>query len=329
MHKSLPENPENLGDFRPLGRGISATDEGLRVDVYLARNFRFLSRAAWQKRLDEGLVRLDGRAIGAAQRIREGQLLDLFYPPAVEPEVDRGIYPIWRKGAVMAVFKPAPLPMHENGLYRKNTFATLLQEELGPEWAAVHRLDRETSGIVLCAATYEARRALAISLASRTLEKEYLAIAHGQCQERFWIASGPIGDLAASEIRIKKWVVPEGLPSETHFHVLDQKADHVLLKAHPKTGRTNQIRIHAAHAGHHLVGDRLFYPDEQVFLEWYVQGLTDEVVRRTGHRRCLLHAHALSFVHPEDQKTYEVRCPLPEDMEQFWSQLSRGTSAAL
>lgn len=323
MYKSPPENPEKLGDFRPLGRGITAAENGWRIDVYLAKNFRFLSRAGWQKRLDQGMVRLDGMSVGSAQRVREGQVVDFYYPPTVEPEVDRGIYPLWRKGAVMAVFKPAPLPMHENGLYRKNTFATLLQDELGPEWAAVHRLDRETSGIVLCAATYEARRDLANSLARRTLRKEYLAIAHGTCREPYWVDSGPIGDLSDSAIRIKKWVVPEGLPSETHFQVLEQKAEHVLLKALPKTGRTNQIRIHAAHAGHHLVGDRLFFPDEQIFLEWYVRGLTDEIVSRTGHRRCLLHAHALQFVHPEDQKTYEVRCPLPDDMEKFWDRLGQ------
>ncbi len=321
MHKSLAENPENIGDFRPLGRPIAAPDAGMRIDAYLAKNFRFLSRAAWQKRLDSGTVRLDGRPANTAQRLQEGQNIDYFYPLEVEPEVDRGIYPIWRKGAVMAVFKPAPLPMHENGPYRKNTFATLLQEELGPEWAAVHRLDRETSGIVLCGATYEVRRDLAQSLASRSLQKEYLAIAHGISKEPFWIAEGPIGDLSSSEIRIKKWVVSGGLPSETHFQVLEQKRQHILFRAFPKTGRTNQIRIHAAHAGHHLVGDRLFYPDEQVFLEWYVDGLSEQVIAKTGHRRCLLHAHALHFEHPEDGRNYEVRCPLPEDMDTFWAGL--------
>ncbi len=321
MIKSPAENIDYDGEFRALGGPLLTERAGQRADAYLAQNYPFLSRAAWQKRLKSGELRVDGAIVDASYKLRPGQQLALYHPPSVEPEVDRGIYPLWRVGAVMAVFKPAPLPMHENGPYRKNTFSELLKTEIGPEWAAVHRLDRETSGIVLCGATYEVRKTLAASLASRTLQKEYLAIAHGHCQEAHWTEQGPIGDLTQSEIRIKKWVVPDGLPAETRFQLLEQKAQHVLLKAFPKTGRTNQIRIHAAYAGHNLVGDRLFHPDEQVFLEWFVQGLTDRVVEQTGFKRCLLHAHALTFIHPEDEKVYEVRCPLPEDMQNFWDQL--------
>jgi 23S rRNA pseudouridine1911/1915/1917 synthase len=319
MHKSPVENPEENSAFRPLGLPISAFQAGERADSYLAKHFPFLSRAAWQKRMRTGQLVVDGHPIGVAYRLREGQQLALHHPPSVEPEVDGGIYPIWRKGAVMAVFKPAPLPMHENGPYRKNTFAELVKTELGPEWSAVHRLDRETSGIVLCGATSEVRNQLARSLAARNLHKEYLAVVHGHSKEDRWIENGPIGDLISSEIRIKKWVVPDGQSAETHFQVLGTAGPYSLLKAIPKTGRTNQIRIHAAFVGLPLVGDRLFHPDEQVFLEWFVHGLTDHVVQQTGFRRCLLHAQALAFVHPEDGKVYEVRSEMPDDMHQFWA----------
>ena len=83
--------------------------------------------------------------------------ITLYHPKCLEPEVDRDIYPLWKKGDVMAVFKPGNLPMHESGPYRKNTFAHIVKEELGEKWAAVHRLDRETSGIVLCGSTYDVR----------------------------------------------------------------------------------------------------------------------------------------------------------------------------
>jgi 23S rRNA pseudouridine1911/1915/1917 synthase len=320
MHKSPVENPDESAAFRPLGLPVSSYHAGERADAYLARHFPFLSRAGWQKRLKTSEVLVDGASVGVSYRLREGQQLVLHHPQTAEPEVDRGIYPIWRKGAVMAVFKPAPLPMHENGAYRKNTFSELVKTELGPEWAAVHRLDRETSGIVLCGATTVVRNQLARSLAERNLHKEYLAITHGVSQEEKWIEKGPIGDLTTSEIRIKKWVVPDGQSAETHFQVLEKRSDFTLLKALPKTGRTNQIRIHAAYAGLHLVGDRLFHPDEQVFLEWFVHGLTDNVVKQTGFRRCLLHAEALAFVHPEDGKVHEVRCGMPDDMRDFWEQ---------
>lgn len=322
MRKSPEQNQDDDLSFRSLGSAVPDDKAGLRTDVYLADNFRFLSRAGWQKRLRKGEVLVDGKAVDSSHKLRPGQNVQFYHPPSVEPEVNRDIYPIWRKGAVMAVFKPAPLPMHENGAYRKNTFAELLKTEIGPEWAAVHRLDRETSGIVLCGATYEVRRQLAMSLAERSLHKEYLAIVHGRVGEDNWIENGPIGDLSASEIRIKKWVVPDGLPSETHFSVAARKGEHSLLKASPKTGRTNQIRIHAAYAGHHLVGDRLFYPDEGIFLDWFVNGLSPEIIETTGHRRCLLHAHGLSFRHPESRELHEVFCPMPDDMQEFWDALA-------
>ncbi len=321
MSKSPDLNLEEEASYRSLGRPISQEKAGERADFYLAKNFPFLSRAAWVKRLNKGAVLVDGNPVDRAYKLRLGQTVSFYHPKTVEPEVNRDIYPIWRVGAVMAVFKPAPLPMHENGAYRKNTFAELLKEEVGPEWAAVHRLDRETSGIVLCGATNEVRKELSLALMDRTVEKEYLAIAHGIPERKVWTENGPIGDLAQSEIRIKKWVVPGGLPSETHFEFVESKGPYTLLRARPKTGRTNQIRIHAAYAGHHLVGDRLFYPDEEVFLDWFVNGVTPRIIEKTGHLRCLLHAHAISFRHPETGALCEVRSPLPDDMQAFWQKL--------
>lgn len=222
----------------------------------------------------------------------------------------------------MAVYKPGNLPMHENGPYRRNTFACILAEEIGPEWAAVHRLDKETSGLVLCGATHEVRQELSASLARRVLDKEYLAIAKGFVEEETWHECGPIGDLVESPIRIKKWVVEGGLPAETFFEVLERKGECLLLKAHPKTGRTNQIRIHAAYKGLPLVGDKLYHPDENVFLDWFAGGMNAELVNRTGFRRCLLHAHALTFIHPETETVESIRCPMPEDMASYWQGLA-------
>lgn len=321
MSKSPDLNLEDESSFRPLGRPIAPEKAGERADLYLAQNFPFLSRVGWVKRLNKSEVLVDGSPVDRAYKLRSGQAISFYFPKTVEPEVNRDIYPIWRVGAVMAVFKPAPLPMHENGSYRHNTFAELLKEEVGPEWSAVHRLDRETSGIVLCGATNEVRKQLSFALQDRTLQKEYFAIAHGVPEHDSWIEDGPIGDLQTSEIRIKKWVVPDGLPSETHFHRLESRQGYSLLRARPKTGRTNQIRIHSAYAGHHLVGDRLFYPGEDLWLDWYMNGVTPGIIEKTGHLRCLLHAHALSFRHPENGKTYDVSSPLPDDMQLFWDQL--------
>lgn len=314
--KTMENNP---GEFRRIGGPIPLDAAGQRADAYLARNFPFFSRSTWQGRIRDGMVLVNGKAIpDAAYKLKAEEMISFWHPQQHEPEVDTDVYPIWKQGAVMAVYKPGNLPMHENGPYRKNTMYHLIREKIGTEWAAVHRLDRETSGIVLCGATQEVRQQLSKALFSREVEKEYLAIVHGNPVQDSWKELGPIGEPVGSKIRIKRWVVPGGLPSETWFHTQEHRGEYALLRAFPKTGRTNQIRIHAAYAGHYLVGDKLFYPDEDIFDEYVKYGNTPNVEARTGFRRLCLHATAISFRHPENGRITTVRCPMPQDMREFW-----------
>lgn len=309
-------------EYRRIGGPVPPEAVGQRVDAYLAQNFRFLSRNGWQGRIKKGQVRIDGRTVmDAAYKIKEDETLSFWQPQTHEPEVDTDLYPIWKEGAVMAVYKPGNLPMHESGPYRKNTLYHLVREKIGEEWAAVHRIDRETSGIVLCGATPEVRQQLSKALYSREVEKEYLAIVNGIPERESWKELGAIGEPVGSRIRIKRWVVPDGLPSETWFQTLETRGRYTLLRAFPKTGRTNQIRIHAAYLGHYLVGDKLFHPDESVFEEYVEQGNTASVQARTGFRRLCLHATAISFRHPETGRLAQVKCPMPEDMSNFWNSL--------
>ena len=307
--------------FRSLGPTVENDGLGDRLDCFLARKYPFLTRSAWQLRIFSGCLRVNGHRAFPAYRMERGDLLTFFHPPVVEPEVDRGIFEIWREGDVMAVFKPGNLPMHENGPYRTNTFTHLVWEAFGREWAAMHRLDRETSGIVLCAATPQSRMKISADWASRRVHKEYLAIVNGVTAHDSWTESGAIGDLKESLIRIKKWVVTDGLEAETGFQTLGRGGAHSLIRAVPKTGRTNQIRIHAAVAGHVLVGDKLYHPDERVFLDYFEDGNTDSVQQRAGFRRLCLHAGMLRFTHPETKATIEVETPMPDDMAGLWATL--------
>ena len=309
------------GEYRPLGSPVKEEHVGSRIDGYLSNLYPFYSRAGWQKRMKTGDVLVDGKAVRSSYRVKLGEEVTLYHPKCLEPEVDRDIYPLWKKGDVMAVFKPGNLPMHESGPYRKNTFAHIVKEELGEKWAAVHRLDRETSGIVLCGSTYDVRLDLSRSLAHRVLQKEYVFITKAIPEKESFVEYGPIGDLVQSEIRIKKWVVEDGLPSETRFKLLETRGEYSLIRAYPKTGRTNQIRIHAAVNGLPLVGDKLYHPNEEVFLNWFENGDSDWVHEQTGFKRCLLHATALSFRHPADESICEIRCPIPDDMQNFWDSL--------
>lgn len=326
----VPVAPQGVpSHFRTLGPAIENEGCGERLDAFVSRKFPFLTRGGWQHRIFSGCLRVNDALAAPAYRLGRGDRLTFFHPPAAEPEVDRGIREIWREGAVMAVFKPGNLPMHENGPYRFNTFAHLVRQAFGDEWAALHRLDRETSGIVLCGATTTARNRLSSDWSARRVGKEYLAIVNGVSAADSWTAEGPLGDLADSAIRIKKWVVPGGLDALTRFVTLDRSPEHSLLRAVPETGRTNQIRIHAAHAGHHLVGDKLYHPDEQVFLDYFEQGNTAAVQQRAGFHRLCLHASKLVFTHPEIRRMVEVESPLPDDMMSLWRELGEPRNAGL
>lgn len=312
------------GYHRNLGRAVTADVAGERIDAYLAKEYPFLSRAGWQKRIADGSLLVNGMPRKVSGRLREGDLVTMWAPITQEPEVDRNVQVIWEHQGVIAAFKPGNLPMHENGPYKKNTFHELIGALVGREWAAVHRLDRETSGIVLCAATPELRAKLAEGLERRAFKKQYLAIARGAPADDGWTANGPIGDLVESQIRIKKWVVPiaaGGQHAQTHFTVIGRKPEACLLHARPVTGRTNQIRIHAAHHGHVLFGDKLYHPDEAVFLEYFEHGQTENVTERTGFHRLCLHATAMEFTHPGTQERVLVESPLPPDLQGFWDAL--------
>jgi len=307
--------------YRSLGGPVSDEFVGMRIDGYLSRFFPFFSRAMWQTRLKQGHLLVNSLPVRVAYRLRQGDRISMYHPPEVEPEVDLGVYQIWESQGVMAVYKPANLPMHENGPYRKNTFAHQVRLKLGDDVAAVHRLDRETSGIVICANQHNLREQLARLFMSRTIEKTYLAIVEGVVERESWIETGPIGDLASSAIRIKKWVVADGQSAQTRFRVLARGQNHSLVAAQPKTGRTNQIRIHLAVAGHRIVGDKLYHPNEDVFLSYYEKKNLEWVNAQAGFSRLCLHAAALSFAHPTSGKNSEICCPMPKELRGLWAKL--------
>lgn len=312
--------------WRRLGGPVPERYAGVRVDVYLAKEFPFLTRSAWQKRFDTGEVLINLASAKANYRLKANDRVSFYHPETVEPEVDRGLRILWQQGAVMAVYKPGNLPMHENGAYRKNTFAHIVAAEFGEEWSAVHRLDRETSGIVLCGGSQTVRQQLAADFESKKIQKEYQLIVNGIPGQQSWHVDGPIGDLKESKIRIKKWVVEGGLSAQTDFVVEARKETtgpgFALLRAYPKTGRTNQIRIHAAFSGHWILGDKLYHPNEQVFLDyWDKQETTPFCISETLFRRCCLHAAALTLTHPETGEIFRIDAPLPEDMTSLWCHL--------
>jgi len=290
----------------------------MRVDRYLGTRFLFLSRTEWNRRLRKGEVLVNERPVKASFRLKEGDRVCYFCPVEKEPPVNTNIRIISEDEGVLAIYKPPNLPMHEGGAYRKNTFYEVLRDRLGPDCAAVHRLDRETSGIVLCARDPELRNALSAGLRERVFEKTYLAIVHGVPEQEEWSVDAPLGDALETSFRVKQWVRPDGAESLTTFRCLESRKGRSLLQVSPKTGRTHQIRVHGSWSGFPLVGDKKYYPDESIYLEYLENGFTDRVRSACYTERLCLHATAMRYQHPVHGRVSEVHSPIPDDMKAIW-----------
>ena len=302
-------------ETRRLGTAIDDQSSGLRLDEFLADKFPFFSRTGWQREITRGVVQINGLAARkSAQRLQLGDELCRLHPLGEEPDVDMEMPILWNDGELAAVFKPAGLPMHEAGHYRRKTVAGVLPKILGPDWCPVHRLDRETSGLLLCARRPNVRAVLTEMWTNREVKKTYLAVTHGVPVDDSWIVNLPIK--ADRFDRTNRAVVSDdGLEAVTKFQTLAKCENGALLEAKPLTGRTNQIRVHLSALGMPIVGDKV-YSDNATILELYrKEGNTPRVQDMAGFPRHALHATSLIFTHPLNGNEIQLHSALPDDLQ--------------
>jgi 23S rRNA pseudouridine1911/1915/1917 synthase len=299
--------------------------DGLRLDRFVQHRMTRLSRTRAQKIVQASAVRLTGERRRPSDIVRAGEIVYLVRERFVEPETPLHFGVVHQDDAVLLVDKPAGLPMHPTATYHKHTLSYLLRERYEAEGQFVpriaHRLDRETSGLGLCARQLVAERVLKKAFERHAIDKSYLAIVRGALPA----ASGDV-DLPLAPVReglhVLMEVRPDGLTAFTHYEVLAQTAGHQLVALFPKSGRQHQLRVHLAALGCPIVGDKLYGPErEAAFLEYIETGLTPELLARLGHERQALHAHTLSFTHPESGERFRAVAPLPPDMVELWARL--------
>jgi 23S rRNA pseudouridine1911/1915/1917 synthase len=200
----------------------------------------------------------------------------------------------------------------------------------GGQVSLVNRLDRETSGLVLVAKTAAAARCFHMAMAARAVEKEYEAIVWGWPKADEFSICAPIlrrGERFPSAIYLKRCIHPDGAKAETHFRVLrcfmhPSGGPFALVRAFPKTGRTHQIRLHLSHAGHPIVGDKIYGPDERCYLEFIETGWTPALERRLILPRHALHSTRLRVLpgaeHEGDSsERLDWHAPLAEDLARW------------
>ncbi|MBI3140259.1 MAG: 23S rRNA pseudouridine(1911/1915/1917) synthase RluD [Rhodocyclales bacterium] len=289
---------------------------GLRLDQALARMLPEHSRsrlAAWVK---EGRVRLDEGTADPKRKVWGGERVSVAEAVAPEEAAEQAeamaLRIVHEDGSILVIDKPAGLVVHPGS---GNWSGTLLNALLHhaprlaevPRAGIVHRLDKDTSGLLVVAKTLEAQTGLVRQLQARTVKRHYLALVHGRVA-RDGTVDAPIGRHPVQ--RTKMAVVPGGRAARTHYHVLERFAHATLLECALETGRTHQIRVHMASIGHPLVGDPTYGP------------------RRASPAlahfpRQALHAWRLALVHPGEEVHMGWEAPLPEDFAGLLEALRR------
>jgi 23S rRNA pseudouridine1911/1915/1917 synthase len=303
---------------------VEANYAGWRLDRYLQDKIRRLSRERVQHLIVHRLEAEDGRRLKPSTRVQPGLRFALLKEAEPEPETPLEFGVVHDDGALLVVDKPAGLPVHPTARYLAHTFTTLARARF-PERKVdpAHRLDRETSGLLVCGVRPEVTRILKRDFAKARVHKTYLAIALGAPAEDRFTVEVPLALTGASVVRVRMHADPAGLASVTDFEVLDRRrapdgAPVALLACRPRTGRQHQIRAHLQAAGLHLVGDKIYGPDETIFDRFTKGELTagdHQVLRLPRHA---LHAWRLELPHPLTREPLRLEAPLPGDLREFW-----------
>ncbi len=296
---------------------VAKEESGLRIDKLLSQRVEGKSRSYFQYLLREGSVFLNGKSVKKSAIVSENDEIELFFIASPELSFEPENIPLnilFEDEEILVANKPAGMVVHPAFGHWSSTFVHALlfhckslkisQENLRP--GIVHRLDKDTSGLLLAAKTERAHRALILQFQERKIEKEYLALAVGKTPNI--TLSAPIG---RHPVRRKEMCVLEnGKEAVTHFELISYREPISLISARPKTGRTHQIRVHLKHIGTPLLGDLVYGKKSSL-----------PVFRQ------MLHAYKLSFLHPITLVPLSLRAPIPEDMKnlidsQFSGQIS-------
>ncbi len=298
---------------------------GWRLDRYLQEKIRRLSRARIQKLIETRLESEGGRPLRPSSRVVPGLTFALLRDAEPEPEAPLDFVVVHDDGALVAVDKPAGLPVHPTARYALHTFTALARARFpGRKVDPAHRLDRETSGLLACGGAPLHTAALKRAFASGRVEKTYLALALGAPPGDRFEVDAPIRLTGASLVRVRMHVSPDGLPSRTDFEVLGRRraadgAPVTLLACRPRTGRQHQIRAHLLHAGLPLAGDKIYGPDEAIF-DRFTRGESTRADREALRLpRQALHAWRLELPHPALPERVRLEAPLPPDLAAFWA----------
>ena len=288
---------------------VTTEEAGQRADSLLARRLEGLTRSAAARLLEEGRVTDRGRPVAKNLRVQPGQVLEVTLPEPEEPEArpqDIPLDVVYEDEDVIVVNKPTGMVVHPAPGHPDGTLVNALLYHCGESLSGVggqkrpgivHRIDRDTSGLIIAAKNDAAHAFLSAQLSDHTLARTYECLVTGSLKQDCGTVDAPIGRHPTD--RKKMAVVSNGRRAVTHWEVIARYPGVTHVRCRLETGRTHQIRVHMAYIGHPILGDTVYGAKKPV------PGLTGQC----------LHAVGLRFIHPRTGQPVELHCPLPEEFE--------------
>jgi len=323
----LMDSQDSIYD-RPISIRVGSCIKERRIDKYLHGRFSNFSRRSLQDAIKGGHVQVNGQTVKPSYQLTAGETIDLTLPAPEKKEIlaeDIPLNVVYEDDDLILINKQAGIIVHPA---RGNKHGTLvnalvhysdsLSSGLGEfRPGIVHRLDRNTTGIMIVAKNDEAQWKVAKQFENREVRKEYLAIVHGTPQLTADRINAPLG--VHPRMREKYAVRPEkGKESVTFYEVLEPFTGYSLVKCAPRTGRTHQIRVHLSHIKHPIVADDIY--GGKLVYPWQLEN-GEAQAQDPILARCALHAWTIEFRHPTTEKTVRFEAPMPEDMKHLLEML--------
>lgn len=296
---------------------LTPEEGGVRIDRFLGSYFEDMSRSYLQKLIKDSAVLVNGNPVKSSYKVEDGDVIKLDVPEAVEPEIEAesmDLDILYEDSDIILVNKPKGMVVHPAAGHYTGTLVNGLMAHCKEELSGingvmrpgiVHRIDMDTTGVLIVCKNDKAHNAIAEQLKVHSITRKYYAVVHGVLKEDTGTISAPIG---RHPVDRKKMSINEknGKAAVTHYRVIRRFRRFTFVECQLETGRTHQIRVHMASIGHPLLGDQVYGPSKVPFSG--LQGQT-------------LHAGVLGIIHPSTGKYMEFTAPLPEYFETLLKKL--------
>ncbi len=286
--------------------------------MFLSLRFSDWSRTAIARYIRSGHIVSDTRALKPSSTLRMGEVLRIYVPGIAPTDVPPPMPPIlYEDDHILAIDKPAGMLVHPVGQrWAYALIGIVRRARPDADIDLSHRLDRETSGVVILSKNPSANRHMKQMFMDRRVGKTYHALVRGLPTWDTVTCEARLGRLAGSAVELRRGAVAagEGDSARTRFKVLARVGAYALVGCKPVTGRTHQLRAHLEHLGFPILGDKLYGQPDDIFLEILASGASERVRQAIGFPRQALHARAIAFPHPATGQVLRVRAPLPPDM---------------